>query len=225
MASAKDRTNRLSEMDSQKQKEILDNHNAIRRDVQPSASNMLKMTWSDKAKESAEKWAKKCIPKSSPSAERTVDGVICSDNILQSTYSASWSEVIQVWQSKKSNFEYGLGAINAKRDVYSYTQLIWYKSHEVGCALAYCPQNAFPFLFVCHYCPAGNIVEKVQTPYDEGPPCEACPNNCEDKLCTNPCIYVDMKMDCPTLISLFSCEEPAFGPKCQATCKCKAEIK
>ncbi|KAJ7345678.1 hypothetical protein JRQ81_001628 [Phrynocephalus forsythii] len=170
-------------MNPEKEKEILDTHNDIRREVQPTASNMLKMTWSRKAAKSARQRAAKCIPSVSPPEERTVDGVLCSENVLHSETAITWPNVIKVWQQKKSNFQYGVGTIVPKHDVYSYTQLIWYRSHLVGCASAYCTGTPYPFVHICQYCPAGNIGDQLQTPYTEGPPCGDCPYHCEDKLC------------------------------------------
>nr|XP_020646265.1 cysteine-rich venom protein pseudechetoxin-like [Pogona vitticeps] len=214
----------FGKMNPEKQKEILDEHNTIRRGVQPTASNMLKMTWSEKAAESARRRATKCLPIVSPRKERTVDGVLCSENVLHTESATSWPNVIKVWQRKESNFQYGIGVLDPEKDVFSYTQLIWYSSHLVGCASAYCTGTPYPFIHICQYCPAGNFVHQLQTPYAEGPPCGDCPHNCEDKLCTNPCKHMDKKTDCKTIIKLFSCETP-FLEQCRATCECETKIK
>ncbi|XP_066478425.1 cysteine-rich venom protein 2-like [Tiliqua scincoides] len=174
----------VGKITEKQKKEILDKHNAIRRGVKPTASNMLKMEWSEKASESARKWAVKCIASSSPREERIVDGVACGESTLKSTYPLSWIEVITKWFSKASNFRYGYGAVNPRKDFYSYTQLIWYNTHEVGCGLAYCPQNEYTYFYICRYCPAGNVRGEELTPYRKGPPCGDCPSNCEDRLCS-----------------------------------------
>ncbi|XP_053128425.1 serotriflin-like [Hemicordylus capensis] len=228
-------------------KEILDAHNANRRKVEPTASNMLKMvrcnlltllaivhritelkgileTWSEEAAKGAETWVRKCTGRRSPQKGRIVDGKYCGEGTLQATYPSTWSEVIETWYSKRSNFQYGIGPVNPKKDIYSYTQLIWYNSHEIGCALAYCPENSYAFFYVCRYCPAGNIQGEVLTPYKAGPPCEDCPNHCEDKLCTNPCRYVDNAWGCKELKKMFSCKEATMVTECQATCECSAEL-
>ncbi|KAH0621815.1 hypothetical protein JD844_023453 [Phrynosoma platyrhinos] len=166
------------------QQEILEKFNAIRRGVQPTASNMVKMKWSHKAANNAKEWARKCIAKAPPQKERTIDGVLCGDSRVRATYSTSWSDVIDLWNRKSSNFKYGTGAIDPKKDVYGYTQMIWYNSYRVGCTVAYCDsEEEYKFFYICRFCPAGNIVEYIATPYKEGPPCGDCPNDCEDKLC------------------------------------------
>uniref|UniRef100_A0A803STX7 SCP domain-containing protein n=1 Tax=Anolis carolinensis TaxID=28377 RepID=A0A803STX7_ANOCA len=166
------------------QKEIVDKFNAIRRGVQPSASNMVKMKWSDKAADNAKIWARKCIARAAPQEERFVDGVLCGDNRVRSTYSTSWLEVIDLWNQKSSNFKYGVGAIDPRRDIYGYTQMIWHNSYLIGCTVAFCPAEEYKFLYVCRFCPAGNSIEEIATPYKEGPPCGDCLDNCEDGLCS-----------------------------------------
>lgn len=32
-------------------------------------------------------------------------------------------------------------------------QLVWYRSNQVGCAMASCPNAAYKYFYVCHYCP------------------------------------------------------------------------
>ncbi|XP_066478411.1 serotriflin-like [Tiliqua scincoides] len=206
------------------QKEIIDKINAIRRNVQPTATNMLKMKWSDRAAESARKWAKQCKQVPSSDEMRTVDGTFCGEARLHSTYDISWSEIIDMWHADKSNFKYGVGAIDSTKDVYSYTQLIWYKTHEIGCAAAYCKNEDYKFFYVCRTCPAGNIKEQIATPYKKGPSCDDCPGHCEDKLCINPCNYKDKRKDCTDLLQLFNCVLSRMKKECKATCECKNNI-
>ncbi|XP_003215375.2 cysteine-rich venom protein piscivorin isoform X1 [Anolis carolinensis] len=202
------------------QKEIVDKFNAIRRGVQPSASNMVKMKWSDKAADNAKIWARKCIARAAPQEERFVDGVLCGDNRVRSTYSTSWLEVIDLWNQKSSNFKYGVGAIDPRRDIYGYTQMIWHNSYLIGCTVAFCPAEEYKFLYVCRFCPAGNSIEEIATPYKEGPPCGDCLDNCEDGLCTQTCEYMDAREDCKTMVLMFPCENVYIQQVCAGTCKC-----
>uniref|UniRef100_A0A8D0BQA7 ShKT domain-containing protein n=1 Tax=Salvator merianae TaxID=96440 RepID=A0A8D0BQA7_SALMN len=185
------------------QKEILDQHNAIRRAVKPTASNMLKMV------RRGLKWD--C------SVENTLNYMVCGENIMFSTFPSSWSDVIEAWRNKSSNFKYGIGQIDPKKDSYSY--------NKIGCAQAYCPEKEFSFFYVCQYCPRGRVTDQMQIPYKEGPPCGDCHNSCEDKLCTNPCLYVNRRKNCRTLISVFSCKNNYFKHLCQATCNCRTGIQ
>ncbi|XP_053128553.1 cysteine-rich venom protein ophanin-like [Hemicordylus capensis] len=182
-----------SDVTEKQQKEILDKHNAYRGAVDPTASNMLKMVWSKEAGENAKKWASKCEINSSPIEERIVDGFL-----------RSWTDAVDMWLKPQSNFKYGVGAMDPAEDTDVFTQVIWYNSYKLGCAISYCPQHDRPsFFYVCRYCPAGNILDKASTPYKAGPSCGDCPNNCEDKLCTNPCKYVDTLTGCDKLVRMF----------------------
>nr|XP_056712792.1 serotriflin-like [Euleptes europaea] len=128
------------------QKIIVNKHNKIRRNVKPTAANMLQM----------------------------------------------------------DNFKYGVGTTDPKQNIFGYTQIIWYNSYLIGCAVAYCPEITFPYVYICHYCPGGNLKKQVARPYKEGPPCRDCPNKCKDKLCTNPCKYRDKLWNCKDLLKIYT---------------------
>ncbi|XP_078242900.1 serotriflin-like [Pogona vitticeps] len=211
-------------MTPEKQKEILDAFNAIRRDVKPTAANMLKMTWSDEATETASRWASKCQFRNSPIEERMVGGFACGETLSQTVTANSWTDIIKLWSKSKTNFKYGIGPVDPRKSIYTYTQLIWYNSHKVGCAVAYCPKNTFPYLFLCHYCPSGNAQDKIATPYKEGLPCADCPSDCDNKLCTKACEYMNSHNQCQDLKDRFSCESGFMNDFCKATCKCTTEI-
>ncbi|XP_064506846.1 cysteine-rich secretory protein 2 [Pseudopipra pipra] len=209
---------------SKNQKEILDQHNEIRRSVLPTARNMLKMVWSDKAAKNAQKWANTCQMRVSPREQRTLNGVTCGENVLLSSYPRTWPDTIQTWYSQSSNFKYGYGATSKNVNIESYTQLIWYNSYQVGCAVSYCPTNSFKYFYVCQYCPAGNNAMQIATPYRSGPKCADCPGHCDKGLCTNPCKYQDLLGNCKNLKTLFGCSHSLVKQKCPATCKCTTQI-
>ncbi|XP_061478302.1 serotriflin-like [Rhineura floridana] len=215
----------VMDLSATQQQEILDKFNAFRRGVQPTARNMLKMTWSEKAANSAKKWARKCIGKSSPLEERNVDGILCGESISQSNFIRTWPNVIQQWNSSGSTFIFGSKKIAPEKHFLGYTQIVWYNSHEVGCTFAHCPENEFPFFYMCRFCPLGNIEQQLPTPYKEGPSCGDCPAHCEDKLCTNPCKYADKSDQCAQLIDNFKCKMNWVQQQCNASCKCTTEIK
>ncbi|KFP73116.1 Cysteine-rich secretory protein 3, partial [Apaloderma vittatum] len=203
---------------------ILEKSNEIRRSVVPTASNMLKMVWSEKAARNAQIWANKCEMRVSPGDERVLDGVICGENILLSSNPKTWDEAIEDWYIQSSNFKYGYGATVKNANIESYTQLIWYNSYKIGCAVAYCPLNAFKYFYVCQYCPAGNNVMQIATPYKSGPKCADCPGHCDKGLCTNACKYQNHLGNCETLKSLLGCHHEAVRKNCAATCNCTTQI-
>ncbi|XP_029893720.2 cysteine-rich venom protein DIS2-like [Aquila chrysaetos chrysaetos] len=208
----------------QNQKQILEQHNEIRRSVVPTARNMLKMVWSEEAAKNAQKWANKCGMKISPRDQRVINGVTCGENVLLSSYPKTWAEAIKVWYSQSSNFKYGFGATAKNVNIENYTQLIWYNSYQIGCAVAYCSKNQFNYFYVCQYCPAGNNAMQIATPYKSGPKCADCPGHCDRGLCTNPCKYQDVFGNCRNLKTLFSCNNSFVKEKCPATCRCTTKI-
>ncbi|KAM9382235.1 cysteine-rich secretory protein 2 [Phaethornis superciliosus] len=209
---------------SQNQKQILEMHNEIRRSVFPTARNMLKMVWNEKAAKNAQKWADKCGMKISPRDQRVINGVTCGENILLSSNPRTWADTIQTWYSQSSNFKYGFGATSKNVHIENYTQLIWYNSYLIGCAVAYCPRNQFNYFYVCQYCPAGNNPMQIATPYKSGPKCADCPGHCDRGLCTNPCKYQDYFANCRNLKILFGCNHSLVKEKCPASCRCTTQI-
>ncbi|XP_020646268.3 cysteine-rich venom protein helothermine isoform X1 [Pogona vitticeps] len=207
------------------QQEIVDKHNSLRRAVQPPASDMLKMEWNSEAASHAQSWVNQCLLKSSPPESRKLNGVVCGENIFMSSIILSWSQVIQKWYDEGKTFEYGSAATSTNTKIRVYTQVVWYNSYQVGCAVAFCPgQPVFKYFYACQYCPAGNREDKISTPYTKGEPCGACPDACDNGLCTNPCKYKDVYTNCPEMKKLYGCDIPLMK-QCPASCKCTTEIK
>ncbi|NWU91762.1 CRIS protein, partial [Upupa epops] len=173
----------LSTSNADQQHLIVDTHNALRRGVKPTASNMMKMEWSPAAANNAQKWADKCTLKHSPAILRRTT-VQCGENLFMSSTPFPWAAVIQTWYNEEKNFEYGTGAKTQGAVIGHYTQVVWYNSNETGCAMAFCPKSNYQYFYVCQYCPTGNILSSIKTPYKAGEPCGDCPDTCEDGLCS-----------------------------------------
>ncbi|XP_078506074.1 cysteine-rich secretory protein 3-like [Lissotriton helveticus] len=163
------------------QKAILDKCNEVRRSVDPPASDMQKVVWSKEAAANAKKVAAKCIFKHSSAEEQLIGTTECGENLYKSTIPRPWEDIIQEWFNENKDFKYGFGAINPKKMIGHYTQVVWNDSSKIGCASQQC--SGF-FLAVCHYAPAGNYEDMINTPYTTGIPCSKCPDNCEKGLCT-----------------------------------------
>ncbi|NXS61252.1 CRIS2 protein, partial [Brachypteracias leptosomus] len=213
----------LSTTKADQQKLIVDKHNDLRRGVKPTASNMMKMQWSPEAAKNAQKWADQCTMSHSPANMRTTD-VICGENLFMSSAPFPWPDVAQAWYDEEKDFAYGIGAKTPGAVVGHYTQMIWYNSYQVGCAVAYCPTNHYNYFYVCQYCPSGNNAMQIATPYRSGPKCADCPGHCDRGLCTNPCKYQDLYANCRNLKILFGCHHPLVKEKCPATCRCTTQI-
>ncbi|XP_075353855.1 cysteine-rich venom protein TEL1-like [Mycteria americana] len=175
--------NALSTSRAGQQKLIVDMHNTLRRGVKPSASNMLRMEWCPPAAQNAQKWANKCTLSHSPNNMRRTT-VQCGENLFMASAPFSWSDVIRAWYNEEKDFKYGTGAKRPGAVIGHYTQVVWYNSYQIGCAVAFCPNSRYKYFYVCQYCPMGNIRHSIRTPYKKGKPCGDCPNACENGLCT-----------------------------------------
>ncbi|XP_054618167.1 serotriflin-like [Dunckerocampus dactyliophorus] len=206
---------------SSEQREIVNKHNALRRGVSPSASNMLKMSWNGEAAANAQKWANTCSMKHSPPSAREISTSGCGENLYMASHKNTWSNAIQSWYDEVKDWRYGMGSVNGGV-VGHFTQIVWYRSNQIGCAMAHCPNSRYKYFYVCHYCPPGNY--QYARPYKSGPSCADCPNACENKLCTNPCPYTDQYSNCPELKQQWSCENSNVASWCPASCKCTSQI-
>uniref|UniRef100_A0A8C2X161 ShKT domain-containing protein n=1 Tax=Cyclopterus lumpus TaxID=8103 RepID=A0A8C2X161_CYCLU len=196
-------------------RDIVNKHNALRRGVRPTASNMLEMSWSNEAAANAQRWANTCSMKHSP------DTSGCGENLYMSSFKNTWSNAVQSWYDEVKDWRYGVGSTNGGI-VGHFTQIVWYRSNKVGCAVAYCPNSPYKYFYVCQYCPPGNL--QLARPYKSGPSCGDCPNACNDKLCTNSCPYTDQYSNCAELKQQWGCTNSNVASWCPASCKCGSEI-
>nr|XP_055067970.1 cysteine-rich venom protein ENH1-like [Misgurnus anguillicaudatus] len=200
------------------QEEIVDLHNAFRKAVEPTASNMLKMSWSADAAQSAQGWISQCNMTHGPSSSRMINGYELGENLFKASKVSPWTDVVTAWHSEVNNYQYSTGSTNGKA-VGHYTQVVWYSSYEIGCAVAQCGSYSF---YGCHYYRAGNF--RGVPPYSLGTSCADCPDNCEDGLCTNPCLYINKFINCDKLIEKATCDNSYVNKWCPASCQCKTEI-
>ncbi|XP_068426798.1 cysteine-rich venom protein pseudecin [Clinocottus analis] len=201
------------------QAEIVDVHNALRRAVKPTASDMLLMSYSEEVAVSAQAWVDKCILNHGKPSTRMLNGYELGENLFYSSSLVPWTGVINAWNNEVSNYVYPNGSKNGQNTGH-YTQVVWNSSYKIGCGMTKCPNNIY--FYGCHYYRAGNFWG--WPPYKAGLPCASCPNNCEDKLCTNPCPYINKYINCPTLKATSGCRNSVVLSWCPASCKCADEI-
>uniref|UniRef100_A0A3Q3E836 ShKT domain-containing protein n=1 Tax=Labrus bergylta TaxID=56723 RepID=A0A3Q3E836_9LABR len=189
------------------QNEIVDLHNAFRRAVQPTASNMLMMV--SPASYSSIKMNQKIF------VDELLLGYECGENMFYSAVPYSWTEVINAWHAEVQLYQYPEGATNLTGH---YTQVVWFSSYKVGCGVALCNDV---YLYACQYYRAGNFMNSE--PYKFGTPCASCPKDCVENLCTNPCPYTNKYRDCPSPTEVTVCEQQ-LSEDCPASCKCPNKI-
>nr|XP_045012903.1 cysteine-rich secretory protein 1 [Jaculus jaculus] len=204
------------------QEEIVKVHNAFRRKVQPPARNMMKLNWSLPAAENARILARYCDFAQSDPIERRLKNTFCGENMHLESYPSPWSYVIELWFNESKHFTYGKWP-STDDDITTddYTQMVWASTYLIGCDVASCrKKKAEQYLYICHYCHEGNDPDTINLPYKAGPSCGDCPNHCEDRLCTNPCVHYDEYNNCDKQMKVLGCEHPSVKLLCKASCLC-----
>ncbi|XP_049866500.1 serotriflin-like [Pectinophora gossypiella] len=196
-------------------------HNFFRTKVQPTAANMLLMSWHPAAAHQAQRYAEKCrfLEHNNPQENQVYPLGTCGQNLFVAAQKTPWFFAVKSWFMEYQNFTYGV-PIHNFHEVGHYTQVVWATSHKVGCGIAHClggPWGQF-YNYVCHYCPAGNVQPRMEFPYKPGRPCADCPDHCiGGALCTNPCSEVDIYSNCGQLSQMPGVCGMGF---CNATCTC-----
>ncbi|MEO8671684.1 MAG: CAP domain-containing protein [Tahibacter sp.] len=138
-------------------KASVDAHNCTRRTVVPVASPRLPLlTWSASLAATAQAYANRCVYAHSGAAG-------LGENIYAAApWAASEKKALNSWVSEASSYIYSTNGCSGTCG--HYTQVVWRKSTNIGCATKNCSINT-PFgakfpkwtLVVCNYSPAGNV--------------------------------------------------------------------
>ena len=135
---------------------LLASHNAER-----AKMGVTPLTWSATLARDAGIWADHLAKTSTFEHAPQPNGAKAQGENLWSGSKADYTpeEMVQLWIDEKANYQRGRFPSISKtgnwRDVGHYTQLIWYNTTQVGCALA---SNAEEDYLVCRYSPAGNWI-------------------------------------------------------------------
>ncbi|OQV16748.1 putative Cysteine-rich secretory protein 3 [Hypsibius exemplaris] len=200
--------------------------------MQRKAANMLKVIWDPATAKSAQAFADKCEFKITKETKNQK----CGQTTAMGDGFNNWSDAFSAWMNQGNNFQFGQKpCFTAGKEYLSYTQLVWARSYQIGCAYSPCTTKGEKDpMFVCQYCPRGNINGNCQ-PYLEGTDqnggvCGKCgglgSSKCEDGLCNNPCPFENRYKECDDIITdLAMCTDPDPDPNiagCKATCNCRA---
>jgi len=156
---------------------------------QPSASNMIEMTWDEELARVAQTHADQCVFDHDCSDCRRVARFKVGQNLYTQSQShrknleLDWGNAIKEWYNEVSDvprstaksyrFNFATG---------HYTQIVWAKTSKVGCGVSmYKDGPWFTALFTCNYGPAGNFRQAEM--YKAGPACSECPqgSQCSQK--------------------------------------------
>ncbi|MFW6365261.1 MAG: CAP family protein [Spirochaetota bacterium] len=137
--------------------ESLAAHNKYRKEL-----NIEPLTWNETLAEHAQQWADNLAKRRrmyhSSNDSRKGEG----ENLWMGTRGYySYTQMDDSWGSEKKYFKEGtfpdVSTSGSWQDVGHYTQMIWAKTKEVGCAIASSSEYDF---FVCRYSPPGNYVNQ-----------------------------------------------------------------
>ncbi|XP_005358125.1 glioma pathogenesis-related protein 1 isoform X1 [Microtus ochrogaster] len=167
-------------------------HNQHRSKVNPTARNMLYMTWDSDLARIAKSWAKVCQFEHNPRLKSGLhpNFTTVGENIWTGSLSLfSVSSAISSWYDEVKYYNFRTRRCTGVCG--HYTQVVWADSYKVGCAVQFCPRvGNFEKLsngahFICNYGPAGNY---PTWPYKQGTTCSDCPKDdrCLNNLCINP---------------------------------------
>ncbi|XP_053440424.1 glioma pathogenesis-related protein 1 isoform X1 [Nycticebus coucang] len=174
-------------------KDCVKMHNKFRSEVNPTASDMLYMTWDPQLAQIAKAWTKHCRfqhnEQLKPPHKLHPNFTSLGENIWTGSLSIfSVSSAITDWYNEVKHYDFKTR--RCSNVCGHYTQVVWAASYKVGCAVQFCSRvSGFDSLsngahFICNYGPAGNY---PTWPYKTGALCSACPKNdkCLDNLCVN----------------------------------------
>ncbi|XP_061495699.1 GLIPR1-like protein 1 [Rhineura floridana] len=173
--------------------QYLDAHNNYRCGVQPTASNMLYMTFDLALARIARAWGQKCIFAHNPNTKVHPEPKFrpCGENIWKGSASSQPFNVAGPISAFYNEVKYyTLSTHQCTKVCGHYTQVVWSASYKVGCAVVFCSRmkdgGRNVLLLVCNYAPAGNYVGV--RPYKQGESCSECPkgDTCQKQLCRNP---------------------------------------
>ncbi|CAD5126080.1 DgyrCDS14245 [Dimorphilus gyrociliatus] len=232
-------------MTNLEQVESINIHNKKR--SSESAADELEMTFDQELADRSQEWADKCIWDHGLTTNCNGDAI--GQNMYLSGGGAAFPKlnmtaVVTSWYNEKVDFDFTSNTCAQGKVCGHYTQVVWAKSHKVGCAYAKCPsvdvgQSKWEnvIIVVCDYSPAGNY--KGSEIYAKGTPCSKCADQVEQGyLCTNnlcsPCLPKDnpsckceQKAPCQNDgiwdqgICSCSCKPGFYGKACENSCDCK----
>uniref|UniRef100_A0A8C5XWS2 SCP domain-containing protein n=1 Tax=Microcebus murinus TaxID=30608 RepID=A0A8C5XWS2_MICMU len=164
-------------------------HNQWRGRVEPPAADMKFMSWDAGLAKMAKAWANKCIFQHNSCLDQSYGCYAAfeyvGENIwLGGTRIFTPNAAITSWYNETEFYDFD--SLSCSKVCGHYTQLVWAKSSNVGCAATMCPNLGGPStaIFVCNYGPAGNFAN--MPPYTRGEPCSLCSakERCITKLCS-----------------------------------------
>ncbi|XP_028601541.2 GLIPR1-like protein 1 isoform X1 [Podarcis muralis] len=171
-------------------RQYVDAHNNFRTKVQPTASNMLYMTFDLALAKIAREWGKKCIFEYNPVNNIHPEYAFrpFGENMYRTpARSKPFDPAIPISVFHDEVIYYNYSSNTCEMICRHYLQVVWANTYKVGCAVIRCRQSQDgrrnSATFVCNYGPS---MEVGIQPYKPGRPCSKCPGDrCQNRLCRN----------------------------------------
>ena len=133
--------------------ELVEAHNAVRARATPAPSPPLEpLAWRAELASIAQDWAEGCV------FEHSSNGL--GENLaFFSGDSTTPTEVVELWASEASVYDYASNDCAPGEQCGHYTQIVWRDTRFVGCGAASCALDGFEgVIWVCNYDPPGNVI-------------------------------------------------------------------
>jgi hypothetical protein len=132
--------------------DLVERHNFYRSQVKTAP-----LKWSQDLANYAKKWAVErgksgCNIKHRPRKGEFAQ--LYGENLYWSSGLGNVRDAVESWASEKADYDGGY-FVEKNFEAGHYTQIIWAKTTEVGCAVVRCASGT---LVICNYNPAGNVV-------------------------------------------------------------------
>jgi uncharacterized protein YkwD len=135
-------------------RKILAAHNRYRAEL-----NLPMLKWSNRLARDAQKWANRLAALGGKTLQHDPNSKQGENLWLGSSGAFSYQQMVDAWGAEKQNFVRGTFPNVSKTgnwsDVGHYTQIIWRKTKQVGCAIVTAGGND---ILVCRYNPPGNVM-------------------------------------------------------------------
>uniref|UniRef100_A0A5K3G0F6 SCP domain-containing protein n=1 Tax=Mesocestoides corti TaxID=53468 RepID=A0A5K3G0F6_MESCO len=179
----------LAEVPTEEDRQIIvEMHAKTRSSVNPTASSMQLMRYSNDLENLAEQWTANCFIRTPNSTLLPNHSDIAVTWIYNYGGKPEYSGTMSILSEPLGKYFYENNSCSGNCRLY--LQFIWANTTAVGCAMNTCNitsknKRELAYLVACAYKPAGNI--PGLQPYENGTSCSACPDGffCHRNQCTN----------------------------------------
>lgn len=118
------------------------------------------LTYSTTLAASAQAWVDQLKAKNNCNMQHSGTAGV-GENLYWGTWTPTSADVVDMWASEKTYYDYTTNTCAAGEICGHYTQVVWKNTTSVGCGVAVCPTGGQ--VWICQYSPAGNYMG--QKPY------------------------------------------------------------